>query len=323
MIRSVDYGFVADIHTPHLDAERLAAARRAAVPGSHAETILKESLLDREYDVSNVADDVANATANGDYVLTSFPTGHFRRANLLVRSEFLAMAYVGDGQLDLADPQGYVDHTLERLLRFEPSAIMYRLCDYDVPDFHFLEARFARNRRGSGPARGAQGLIDNRDLVDLDIRIIRALLDAGLEVRVLIPFIQFPSQLGTLHAMIREAIPEERVKIGMMVEVPANLWSIEDYGRASFFVFGPSDLLKYLYGGIDRNDRSYAKVNSRILVDPISKALFAIDRLGQREVHCAKILVDLWHDLPTAEMARTRCQRLLMPSQIAHPISPG
>ncbi|MDH5546988.1 MAG: hypothetical protein OEZ43_15460 [Gammaproteobacteria bacterium] len=318
----MDYSFVKKIVSSSLTDIDLIEARRQAVPGSHTDVILKESLLDRMYDKQGLRKRISEITASGEFILNSFPCENFRGANLLLRSEFLILQYVGNGCLttDLLDD--YIRHTIERIRGFSASRIMYRCCDYHRHDFSFFTSDFFANQH-SALARGAQLLVDEEELFLLDMKIVQGLLDWGIPVDILIPFVQFPDQLTALRDRAESFISYNGInsKFGMMLEVPANLFQISDYSVSDFFVFGPSDLTKYLYGGIDRNDWNYGSISDDVILAPIVHAIEEINCLQNRQVLLAKQLLNLEERLDYQQRESLKFRKLFMPNQIARPIT--
>jgi hypothetical protein len=317
----MDYSFVQSIGVEPLSEQRLEELRTQAVGDSHTDVILKEALLDRPRDTTALAARVANVTAAGHFILTSFPDGRFTGGNLLVRSEFLLLREVGSGCFSFEHSRRYVAHTLARILPYRPGAVIYRCLDYNPEDFAFLPA--AMHSAGNGcriVSRGAQRLLDQPALLDLDCQVMKAIADRGIRVDVLIPFVQFPEQTIEILARLRRALRgyQHRIaRFGLMLEVPANLFQISSFADVDFFVFGPGDLLKHLYGGVSRDDRSYAQVSTSVLVEPLQTALHVIERYGGKDVFLAKRLIDVADQLHPSRYARTRFRWLLMPNQIA------
>lgn len=311
----MDFAFVKEIGTRAFSAGEVAALQRDALPGSHRDFILKEALIDPACDKRGLAAAAQRVTAQGNYVLNSFPDEHFTGCNLLVRSEFLLLRHVGAGRLPLGDAEAYARATVDRLLACAPAAVIYRLCDYDRDDFGFLDPR----ELGGSTERGAQFLIDEPRLLQLDLTVIRALADAGIPVRVLIPFVRFPDQLAWLRERIAgffAAGPHGAPDVGIMLEVPATLFQVECFLQADFFVPGPSDLVKYLFGGLDRNSRTYEKASDRLLLEPLERAVRALEEVGGREIFFTKNLIQLARELDLPRYRQVVFRDLFMPFQL-------
>ncbi len=307
-----NYDFV-----PHigggLPRERLDEIRRRAVRGSHTESILQEALLDRTYEPCVLERTLAYV--EDDVIMTSFPTERYRGHSLLFRSEFLLLSYVGNGIFDIEkDLDPFIRHVRRRVEQVEPRDIIYRLCDYNNDDFGFLDDSVAELT-----SRGAQRLLDQPRLLHLDLRVVQAIAQLGVGIQILIPCIQLPRQ----YAAIRNAINAELgnmgsvAAIGAMLEIPANLFQVDDYLGADFFIFGPSDLLKYFYGGLDRNHRLFEDANGDIALFPIEHCLSCLNLVARNKtVYLAKSLVNKRDQLGLARFKNIAFKNLYLPPQL-------
>ncbi|WP_394825775.1 putative PEP-binding protein [Pendulispora albinea] len=314
-----DYEFVKQLTEGTLSEEELLRARARSVDGSHGDIILKETLLDRRY-VRETRTRLMQSVHPEDYIVSSFPASYLRGCALNLRSEFLILRYVGRAEFRFSDAERWIETTVRDFRSVEARSIVYRLCDYNPDDFGFLP----EESRGEEPSRGAQRLLDDPRLLELDLRLVDAFLREGLPVDILVPFVQFPAQLERLRERI-DTFFERRTKrpgrVGSTLEVPANLLQIKKFSAADFFVFGPNDLLKYYYGGVDRNSRHYTNVESRLLLGPLGSALMALDAMGARTIYLMKSLIALSDELPLAACTRTTFRRFHMPHQLAEPIA--
>jgi hypothetical protein len=318
---AMDYSFVKSIGNEGLPDGLLESLRKSVVLGSHADAILKEALLDRPYDKEPLHEIVVETARAGDFILNSFPDRHFIGANLLVRSEFLLLREIGGEKFSFEAMEGYVRKTLGRILPYAPNALIYRCLDYNPRDFNFLpDTSLTSAKEATLDSRGAQRLLDQKPLLDMDLRLMQRFLENGLSVDVLVPFVQFPSQIEALFCRMQPFLSDRRsgeIRFGMMIEVPANLYQIAFFDKVDFFIFGPSDLLKYFYGGIDRNDRVFEQVSTSLLTEPVHFALQAIENLGGKEVFFAKSLIDLVRCFDHSNYPTTTFRTLYMPDQIA------
>jgi len=92
--------------------------------------------------------------------------------------------------------------------RCAPARLIYRLCDFSAEDFGFLDPR----ERSGSTERGAQFLIDETSLLKFDLAVIDALLDSGVDVRVLIPFIRFPDHWAACATGSRVSSRPDRIR---------------------------------------------------------------------------------------------------------------
>jgi PEP-utilising enzyme, PEP-binding domain len=200
--------------------------------------------------------------------------------------------------------------TRVRLLKC--AAIMYRLCDYNPDELTFLGSCGHRSR-------GAQRLIEDSDLLTYDLRMVETLLSAGVTVDILIPFVQFPEQLNELCARVRtwfDTRAQRPRRIGAMLELPANLFEVDRYTAANYFVFGPGDLLRFSYGGMERNDTAFEQTRVEVLEQPLRAALRSIDSMGGRTVFLSKALIDLTLDWDFLQFPSTEVRKLFVPDQV-------
>jgi PEP-utilising enzyme, PEP-binding domain len=305
----IDYSFVKKIGRAEFSSEEIHLLRSLAVRDSHCDGILKEALLDGDYDLDFLGSQIARL--GDDFMLNSFPCQLFTATNLLIRSEFLVLWHVGDDRLMFSDSDTIVDQTRRCLSALKPRAVMYRLCDYNSADFHFLEET-------SLSSRGAARLIAQDELLDFDLRTIQAILSEDIPLDVLIPYVRFPAELDILANRLRTSFVSSKRprRLGMMLELPANLFELDCYEDVDFFVFGPTDLLRGFYGGLDRNDGSFEAASENVLIEPVGYALSRIDRQGGKTVYLVKHLIELISEFPWQSLERTQVQRVYLPYQL-------
>jgi hypothetical protein len=233
---------------------------------------------------------------------------------LLFRGEFLVLGHVGNGRLDPGrDAGALAEHVRRRVQAVGPQSIIYRLCDYNHEDFAFLDGA------GDVVSRGAQRLLDQPALLQMDLAIVRAIRRLGVATQVLIPCIQLPRQYHAIRAAVERGLADVGGcgGIGVMLETPANLFEIEHYAGADFFVFGPGDLLKYFYGGLDRNHRHFEDANSEIILASIEHCLHHLDGVTQgKTVYLAKSLIAARGRLGLERFENIRFRNLYMPTQL-------
>jgi PEP-utilising enzyme, PEP-binding domain len=306
----IDYSFVKKIGRAEFSADEIHALRSLAIRDSHCDDILKEALLDGDYDLDCLGSQIAQL--GDDFILNSFPCQLFTATNLLIRSEFLALWHVGGGQLTFSDIDTIVDQTRRRLSALKPRAVMYRLCDYNPTDFTFIEET-------TPSLRGAARLIAQDELLDFDLKTIQAILSEDIPLDVLIPYVRFPEELDILVNRLRAAFTSSKRprRLGMMLELPANLFELQCYEGVDFFVFGPADLLRCFYGGLNRNDGSLEGTSENVLIEPVRYALSRIDRQGGKTVYLAKRLIELISEFALQSLERTKVQRVYLPYQLA------
>lgn len=316
----LDYSFVKSIADGGVEAVTLNELRRTCIPGSHVDAILREALLDRPRQAEELPRRIVDAARDGHLILSSFPDQRYHGARLLVRSEFLILGEVGAGRLDVDDTDGYVSKTVRRLAAVQPASVMYRCLDYNAEEFGFLPSGMLDDGRPTR-VRGVQRLLEQPALLDLDCRIVQGLVEAAVPVQVLVPFIQFPEQFAAIATAVRTRLSHSLrdPRIGMMVEVPANLFQLDQFSAAEFFVFGPGDLLKHLFGGVERNDALYRLVSTSVLAEPVRHAMATIEAVGHKQVFFAKTLIALAGRLRLSTGPGTVVRNVYTPDQLLDP----
>jgi hypothetical protein len=251
---------------------------------SHVSFILKESLLDVDYDPRKIRQTIPSLKKV--WMINSFidrnPFLKEKCEGTLVRSEFLFLRFFGDRKYFSEKKEDYLKYLDEKIFDKLPERVIYRLCDYNNKEFSFLGESYQ--------SRGAARLLEQEELLNLDLDVIKSLTRKGKKVGVLIPYVIFPEEYSKLRQRIKDQVGE--IKVGMMLEVPANLLEINKYAEADFYVLGPSDLIKSMYGGIERDSNYFEKVNFELLFPLIGSVLRGLDNLGQsKKIFLVKNLV--------------------------------
>jgi phosphotransferase system enzyme I (PtsI) len=123
--------------------------------------------------------------------------------------------------------------------------------------------------------RGIRVLLENPEILRNHLTaIIRA--SAFSPLRLLIPFVSHIEEVGTIQSLIREIAYREgadaaRISVGMMVEIPAVLFSLHTFLSAvDFLSVGTNDLMQYVFavdreqGGLERFRRNTESLACRI-----------------------------------------------------------
>ena len=257
---------------------------RKSPQGSHIDLILKESLMDADYDREKMAKIISNK--KDIWVISSFvdvvPGLKDSCKGDLVRSEFLFLRYLGDDTFDFSKKSDYVRYLEDNVFGALPHNVIYRLCDYNDTDFNFLDRRHE--------TRGAARLLEQDELLQMDLEVVKSIQRTGRRVDVLVPHVTFYEEFIELRNRTRGVLGD--VSVGTMLEVPSNLLEMEDFSDADFFVFGPGDLAKNLYGGIDRNSARFNRVNHDIIFPMVDSALNYLESLGKKKaVYLIKNLI--------------------------------
>ncbi len=140
------------------------------------------------------------------------------------------------------------------------------------------------------PALGWRALRIGLDRPALLRSQLRAMLRAGAgrEVRIMFPMVAQVAEFEAARALVAREVefltrhdhplPTE-IKLGVMVEVPALLWQLDEIAaRADFLSVGSNDLMQYLFAA----DRDNKRVSARFdpLSAPMLRALRSIAAVG-------------------------------------------
>jgi len=138
-------------------------------------------------------------------------------------------------------------------------------------------------------------------------------------VDILVPCIQFQEQYAELAGRIRERAREKGIpfrSLGIMLEIPANLFQIDLYRDVDFFIFGPGDLLKYYYGDLNRNTALFNRIDPEIILPGILFCLEKLNEQGKKVVYLAKHLIGLGESIRDMGFSNLELRNLYLPSQI-------
>ncbi|MBI2661246.1 hypothetical protein HYX09_03180 [Candidatus Woesearchaeota archaeon] len=295
----ISYNFVPRIEDlAEKELERL----RQSPKGSHVDIILQEALRDRDYSTT-----IPPLPKNKrPWMITSFIDLNPELADycdgVILRSEFLFLRYLGDREFNETDIGDYLDFLQRKIFPFLPENVIYRLCDHNDEDFSFFSGKYG--------TRGAKRLLQQDLLLSTDLAAIDELRKRGKRAEVLVPYAVFPEEFQELRQRITSRLGD--IKVGVMLEVPANLLEAERFSDSDFYVFGPGDLIKNLYGGIDRDSPDFEKVDAGVVIPLVRKCMEGLDSPEHRKkVYLVKNLVGIGNDYPNLEAIDA-----YMPSQL-------
>src|SRR5206468_4894234 len=138
---------------------------------------------------------------------------------------------------------------------------------------------YMRNVEEENPALGWRAIRLGLDRPGLLRTQIRALLDAAAEreLRIMFPMVTTVDEFDQAKALVEKELTHlrrhghtlpERVHVGVMVEVPALLYQLDELlKRVDFLSVGSNDLMQFMFAA----DRSNTRLASRF--DPISPPL--------------------------------------------------
>ncbi len=207
----------------------------------------------------------------------------------LFRSELLLN---GEGLPGLTGPESeraQADVYRRAILEMAPRPVTIRTFDLDEG-----QAASGRASVDAGPEmdrhrvlglRGVRLGMSQPALLDTQLRAILRAASTGGSVRILVPFVTAPFEMGYVAARLElaqqglaaEGLQPPRVTLGAMIEVPAAAMAADRLAEVSdFLAVGTNDLVQYLLAA-DRTDQRLAA-----LVSGVHPALLRLLRLLPR-----------------------------------------
>src|SRR5258708_18389368 len=147
--------------------------------------------------------------------------------------------------------------------------------------------------------RGVRLSLRHLDVFRAQLRALARAAVAG-NLKVMIPMVTVPEELGRCRALLAQAIedlraegqPAEMPPLGMMVEVPAAALTIEDF-NADFFSIGSNDLIQYV-AAASRDEPQLADLArpSRAVFGLIRHVVKYADSAGRETTLCGDLAGD-------------------------------
>lgn len=146
--------------------------------------------------------------------------------------------------------------------------------------------------------RGVRLLLDNRRMLEEQLRALIEVYTCYPSLKILVPFISTPDELIEVVELGRNIAKERGVltpEFGAMLEIPSATFYIEELAKyCDFFSIGTNDLFQYLFAV----DRTNPKVSS--LYQPNNKAFLVllehvfgrVAKTGRRVEICGEIAAD-------------------------------
>ena len=141
------------------------------------------------------------------------------------------------------------------------------------------------------PFLGYRGVRLYRDFAELIKTQLRAILRASAhgQIKIMFPMVSSPEEARETLALLKEAetelrnrnaLPEAKVEIGLMLEVPSMVFCLKELCRDfSFFSVGSNDLLQYFFA-VDRENARVAP-----LASPFAPSLWRLLKQAADEIH--------------------------------------
>jgi len=157
----------------------------------------------------------------------------------------------------------------------------------------------------SNPFLGVRGVRLSLRRPEILMIQLRALARAAVDgnVKVMVPMVTLPDELGQCRAMLAQAVrellaegvPAKPPPLGMMVEVPAAALSIEAFD-ADFYSIGSNDLLQYLMAASRDEPELSALASPGPAFWRVAREMAQHGRGVQREVSlCGDLASDIRH----------------------------
>ena len=188
----------------------------------------------------------------------------------LLRAEFI-IARMGEHPRSFLD-SGRGDEYVERLAdgmrtiaaAFHPRPVIYRATDFKTNEYANLKGGAEYEPHEENPMigyRGAARYVREPDLFELELRALEAVREDYPGLHLMIPFVRTTGELRQVIDLV-EAYGLKRsdsFKIWIMVEVPSNVWLLEDFIAQGVdgVSIGSNDLTQ-LTLGIDRDSERFA-----------------------------------------------------------------
>ena len=212
----------------------------------------------------------------------------------LLRAEFI-IARMGEHPRSFLD-SGRGDEYVERLAdgirtiaaAFHPRPVVYRATDFKTNEYANLKGGAEYEPHEENPMigyRGAARYVREPDLFELELRALEEVREDYPGLHLMIPFVRTTGELRQVIDLV-EAYGLKRsdsFKIWIMVEVPSNVWLLEDFIAQGVdgVSIGSNDLTQ-LTLGIDRDSERFADTFDER--DPA--VLYAIQHVIETALRC-------------------------------------
>lgn len=188
----------------------------------------------------------------------------------LLRAEFI-IARIGEHPRSFLD-SGRADEYVTRLadgLRtiaaaFHPRPVVYRATDFKTNEYANLRGGADYEPNEENPMigyRGAARYVREPDLFELELRALERVRTQYPALHLMLPFVRTTDELRQVIALVEDygLKRADNFKIWIMVEVPSNVWLLEDFIAEGIdgVSIGSNDLTQ-LTLGIDRDSERFA-----------------------------------------------------------------
>jgi pyruvate,water dikinase len=189
----------------------------------------------------------------------------------LLRAEFM-IAQIGEHPRYMIS-QGREEEFVERLAQgvttfvkaFNPRPVVYRTTDFKSNEYKNLKGGEEYEELEENPMLGYRGCsryVKEPDVFELEIEVIRRVREDYKNLWVMIPFVRTVGELACLVRILKDEglRSSEDFKLWMMVEVPSNIFLIDDFIDVGIdgISIGSNDLTQLILG-IDRDNPKLAE----------------------------------------------------------------
>jgi len=150
---------------------------------------------------------------------------------------------------------------------FPNSPITLRTTDFKTNEYKSLIGGKEYESVEPNPMMGDRGLgryihPDNREAFKLELEAIKEARDKGYKnIQVMFPMVRDLGELGDAYKNMEEAglvRGVDGLKVGMMIEVPSNIFMLEEFAKlVDFFSIGSNDLTQFILA-VDRDNEKLA-----------------------------------------------------------------
>ncbi|MBE0416084.1 MAG: phosphoenolpyruvate synthase, partial [Dehalococcoidia bacterium] len=190
----------------------------------------------------------------------------------LLRAEFM-VAQMGEHPRYMIS-QGRGQEFVERLARgvttfaraFNPRPVVYRTTDFKTNEYRNLKGGEDYEDVEENPMLGYRGCsryIRELDVFKLEIEVIKRVRENYKNLWVMVPFVRTVGELARVVRILKDEglRPSEDFKLWMMVEVPSNIFLLDDFIDVGIdgISIGSNDLTQLILG-IDRDNPKLAEV---------------------------------------------------------------
>lgn len=180
---------------------------------------------------------------------------------------------------------------------FYPRPVTYRCTDFKTNEYRELKGGDQYEMIEENPMlgyRGASRYIKDKESFKLELEAIKRVRAEYDNLNVMIPFVRTVKELKTVKGIMEECglVRNEKFKLWMMVEIPANIFLIEDFLSVGIdgISIGSNDLTQ-LTLGIDRDNELLAETfdeRNKAVLKALKRAITTCKKMGVTASICGQ-----------------------------------